>query len=153
MINNKLNTAKIRTLYLILFGLILSLSAYYFFEPNIPLKKNINLAFLLLIIFVYLSMLLLKLNYFSLETSKDKVSVRFYTAHPVFRKFRLIEIPQKSFNNFYIKKTFFGLRQAIIIEAKIKKGEFKFPPVSIIALSKKDKENLKSLLNDILKPV
>ena len=43
------------------------------------------------------------------------------------------------------------MKQEIILEAKTKKGEFKFPPVSISALSEKKKENLKFLLNDVLK--
>ncbi len=151
MIENRLRTGKIKMAYIIMFGVIFSLSAYSLFERDLPYKEIIILGFLSLVILAYLSMLLLKLNYFSLDTTKDKISVRFYTAHPVFRKFKLIDIPQKSLSNYYIKKTIFGLKQEIILEAKTPKGEFKFPPVSISALPTKKKENMILLLDEILK--
>jgi len=73
---------------------------------------------------------------------KKKITVRYYSAHPAFRKYKAYEIPQAYFSGYEINKSILGLKKEIVLTAKGPKGEMSFPPVSISALSKKELEYL-----------
>ena len=94
-------------------------------------------------------MLLRKSNYFYLEYLGNKVTVRFYTAHPFLRKYRAIEFPKSNFYDYQIKKSLFGFRKMIILTVKTPKGRYNYPPLSIVLLTKEQKAELIRILDEI----
>ncbi|NPA68730.1 MAG: hypothetical protein GXO50_08990, partial [Chlorobi bacterium] len=90
-VENRLETAKLKNYYMIMAGLIFSLSVYYFFERRA--SEGYIIAALLIAV-VYLILLLRKSDYFYLEYNGNKIIVRYYTAHPFFRKYKTFEIPE-----------------------------------------------------------
>ena len=148
-VDNRLNTAKLKIIYMIMLGMIFSFSAYYYFE------NEFNLFFRLLPVLsgitavVYLFFLLRKSDYFFLEYLGNKVTVRYYTAHPFLRKYRAFEIQKSLFYDYKIKKKLFGFLQAVEFTVKTPKGEFKYPPLSISLLNAEQKRELIRILDEL----
>ena len=140
IIDNTLRTSKIKMAFVISFFAFLVTLIYSFatgYQNNYVLL-GVSLLFLL----IYFFLLILKLHYFHLNTNKQKMLIRFYAAHPLFRKFKAFEIQKRNYAGYEIKKSIFGLRNEILFLVKTKKGIVKYPAVSISALNKKERELL-----------
>ena len=86
--------------------------------------------------------------YFNDET--NKIILRYYSMHPLSQAKRSIEIPRDSFSKYEIAESLFGIKTKIILYQKVKGGVYKYPPVSISALSPAEKEQLIQSLNRML---
>lgn len=145
-VDNRLQTGKLKMGYTVALAVIFSLTCYYFFE----IPDNIIMPIVIsIIVLVYIIMLLRKSNYFYLEYIGNKVTVRFYTAHPFLRKYKAFEFPKSSFYDYKIKKILFGFRETIHITVKTPKGAFNYPPLSIVLLTSQQKAELKRILDEI----
>jgi len=147
-IDNRLQTAKLKIYYMLMLGLILSLSAYYKFERQAGLGYMIAA---IVIALVYLVLLLRKSDYFFIEFTGNKATVRYYTAHPFLRKYRAFEIPKAYFYDYEIKKTLGGFRKTVQFTIKTPKGRFNYPPLSISLLTKKQETELIKILEELKK--
>ncbi len=147
-IDNRLQTAKLKIYYMLMLGLILSLSAYYKFERQAGLGYMIVAVVIAL---VYLVLLLRKSDYFFIEFTGNKATVRYYTAHPFLRKYRAFEIPKVYFYDYEIKKTLGGFRKTVQFTIKTPKGRFNYPPLSISLLTKKQETELIKILEELKK--
>lgn len=129
------------TTFLYLAAVVLGL---YFEIPNLKLTLGLlTLVFLLGLIFSFQ----LRFNHLIFMDTGDKLILRYYPLHPFHEKFKSIEIPKSEFSHFEIKKGLFNLRTEVILFQQTVRGVAKYPPVSISALTKKDRENfLASLL-------
>jgi len=145
-VDNVLNTAKLKIGYIISFIFILAISIYYYFE-------NINniyyLSFIGFLSLLYIIIILRKLNYFFIEYLGNKISVKYYTAFPIFRNYKAFEIPRTYFNNYEIKSSLFGFWKTVQFTVKTPKGKFKYPPVSINLLTKKQLNELVAMLDEL----
>lgn len=148
-IENTLRTAKIRMAYLIILTLAAVLTAYYFIEYNRQYAKNLIIIIISLLVSTYFFMLILKLNYFGINMVGNKMTIKYYTAHPLFRNYKFIEIPKVAFHDYSIEKSFLGLKKEIKIVAKTKDKTFNFTPISISALHKKKIEELEYIMNQL----
>ncbi len=151
MIDNTLRTAKIKMAYLLVLTIAGVLTAYYFIEYNRQYVKDLVMIIVFILISAYFFMLILKLDYFNISATGNNIKVRYYTAHPLFRKYKVFEIPKVAFTGYTIEKSFFGLKRDIKFVAKAKGKTFNFPAVSLSLLSKSKIEMLTFLLDDILK--
>jgi hypothetical protein len=147
-VDNRLETAKLKIYYMLMLGLIFSLSAYYYYEYQAGYGYLIADGIIAL---AYLFMLLRKSDYFFLEYKGNKIVVRYYTAHPFLRKYRAFEIPQPYFAGYEIIKSLGGIRKMIQFKIETPKGKFKYPPVSISLLTKKQEAELLNILKELTK--
>ncbi len=145
-IENRYETARLKIIYMLMLGLIFSLTAYYSYEYNAGYGFLIAIA---LIVLAYLFLLFRKSDYFFLEYTGNKIIVRFYTAHPFFRKYRAFEIPKNYFAGYEIVESFWGIRKMIQFKIKTPKGQFNYPPVSIVLLSKYAEKELFAILEKV----
>ena len=146
-IDNKLRTSIVRTWYIVILALLAALTAYYSFEYLSDIMGGIVISVMVIMVLIYIIMLILKMDYFYIDDKRNKLTIRYYTAHPVFRKYKMFEIPTVYFTGFNVKKSFFGLKKELLLSAKTPKGVINFPPVSISALSKTEYSAIKKILN------
>ncbi len=96
---------------------------------------------------VYLIMLLKKLHYFGLNIENNTLIIRFYNPHPFISNYKQIKIPLEEYDGYELKKHLFG--QEIIFKIRRGKQTGKYPPVSITALSKDQKQQLFEILDGL----
>ncbi len=147
-IDNRLQTAKLKIFYMLMLGGMFSFGSYYFFEIK---ASFLYLTAALILAFIYLFFLIRKSDYFFIEFTGNKATVRYYTAHPFLRKYRAFEIPKAYFADYEIKKILGGFRKTVQFTIKTPKGKFKYPPLSISLLTKKQEEELVKILEEMKK--
>ncbi len=72
----------------------------------------------------------------------NKLILRYYSMRPLSQAKRSIEIPKGTLVKYELNKSMQGLREKIILFQKVKNGVYKYPPVSITALNKEEKEKM-----------
>jgi predicted membrane protein len=145
IIDNKLTSTKATLFFWILAFLMVTL---YFWTFLNGIKDNIVvLGFAILTTLIYLLLLFSQPFYFSFKDSDEKLTFRFYNAHPFLMKPRAIEINKKLFVKFEVKKSFGGLRKHIILHQRTPKGIAKYPPISVSALGPQQWLKLQKALN------
>ena len=132
-------------------GMIFSFSAYFYFENERNLFFKLLPVIVGIISLIYLFFLLRKSDYFFLEYIGNKITLRYYTAHPFLRKYKAFEIERSYFYDYKIKKSFFGFFQAVQFTVKTPKGRFNYPPLSISLLTKVQKKELIRILEELKK--
>ena len=147
-IDNRLQTAKLKIYYMLMLGLIFSLSVYYRFERQAGYGYMIAV---LIIVLVYLFLLLRKSDYFFIEYTGNKAVVRYYTAHPFLRKYRAFEMPKAYFYDYEFKTILGGFRKTVQFTVKTPKGKFKYPPLSISLFTKEQEVELIKILEELKK--
>lgn len=147
-VDNRLQTAKLKIYYMLMLGFIFSLSVYYHFERQAGYGYLIAIGIIAL---VYLFFLLRKSDYFFIEYTGNKVIVRYYTAHPFLRKYRAFEIPKAYFYDYEIKKIWGGLIKTVQFSIRTPKGKYKYPPLSISLMTKKQEIELVNILEELKK--
>lgn len=135
---NKLTTGKYKIVYVVLIGLISALTAYFFFEPHSPNAEKIVLGIISLLVCAYIFLLILKPDFVYISDTDNKITIRYYSSHPFFRKYKAFEIPKRYVSKFLIKKSFMGIRKDLILTATGPKGIVTFPAVSITGLNKSE---------------
>jgi hypothetical protein len=149
-IDNTLTTGKLKMTYVILLAMTVALIVYSAFELNASWVLYAELSALFLFILAYSALLILKMDYFYINDDAKKITIRFYSAHPFFRKYKTFSFSQSAFVGYEIRNSLFGLRKELILKGKNQKGEFTFPSVSISALSKVETDYLKRFLKKYL---
>lgn len=95
------------------------------------------------IVFAYI----LNYNFFSYKDEGNKLVFRYVSLRPFDNKKQAIEIPKKDFRGYKISKSFFNLKEYLVLKIETKKGVASFPPISITSLSEKQKAMLIQSLN------
>lgn len=85
--------------------------------------------------------------YFSDES--NKLILRYYSLRPLSQAKKSIEIPKENLVKVEFRNRFMGLSQKLILFQKVKSGVYKYPPVSLTALSSEEKNQLLQVLNSI----
>jgi hypothetical protein len=81
-------------------------------------------------------------HYVYFSDAGERIVLRYFPMGAFTYKKHSIEIGKSEFTGYEIKKQLFGLREKLILKAKTGKGLAKYPPVSISALTRKEKESL-----------
>jgi hypothetical protein len=89
-------------------------------------------------------------HYIYYNDEGNKIIFRYYSMRPLSQTKKSIEIQRGNLSRFEIRQSFFGIKQRIILYQKVKGGVYKYPPVSISALTKAEKARLKQALNQQL---
>lgn len=146
-VDNRVNTGKMKMAFILTGSLSLMMFAYSIFEG---IEKNLFVFVIaILLVFVYIFMLILKLHYFYCNDDKNSILIRFYNSHPIFRKYKAIEIQKSSFVDYDITESLFGLIKELTITVNTKNGKIDYPSLSISLLSKKEITALKGILDSV----
>ncbi len=89
-------------------------------------------------------------NYIFYSDTGSNFILRYFSLRPLHSRKNAIEFNKKEFENYEIKKSLAGLNESVIIYRKTSKGVAKYPPVSITALDKKNREKMYASFQKIL---
>ena len=131
--------------------ILIILIVEFFDESHLGISRGYLLLFFSVIYFVIIVYNYLRdyyYIYFNDET--NKIVLRYYSMRPLSQTKRSIEIPRGSFSKYEIQNSLFGIKEKIIIYQKVKNGVYKYPPVSITALSPTEREQFIQALNKLL---
>jgi len=85
-------------------------------------------------------------QYIHIGLKNNKLVIRYYSVFSVSRSYETIEIPVENLRKISVKKLLFGLKWDLRLIVKIREGIAEYPPLSLSALSFKDRRNLISRL-------
>lgn len=84
--------------------------------------------------------------YFHFHDTTDMLVIRFYPATLFNHKKNSIEIPIQHFMKFEIKKFFFGMDEKLVMYQNYRQKVVSYPPISLSAVNKDDRDRLKIVL-------
>lgn len=120
----------------------------FFNKPFLGMNRGPIILIIALVYFIYVGYtLLLDRYYIFLNDDGQKIIFRYYSLRPLNQVKHSVEVPKSSFQGFEITNTRFGLVPKIVLFQKKKAGVFRYPPVSLSALSKDELAKLKKLLH------
>lgn len=146
-IDNSLEAAKIRIIYIILLFLIGAGLLFSVFEGFRNILHYTAFSVSAVLFVVYLIMHLRGLYFIYFNDDKRKIVLRYFYVHALFRKYKAIEIPKSKFASYTIENKFLGLRKELVFYVQTKGTISKFPAVSVSALTKKQLKLLFTALN------
>lgn len=103
---------------------------------------------LFMLYFLYL--FLRDYNYIYYSDTGDKLILRYFRLRPLDNKKSAIEFKKSELHQFELQRTFFNLNESLVIFRKTQKGVAKYPPVSLTAIGKQDREKLLSSLKKLI---
>ena len=99
--------------------------------------------YLLMVVYNYMR----DYHYIFFSDDSNKIILRFYSMHPLSQAKRSIEIPRGTLLRFEVKNSLMGLNKKLVLFQKVKGGVYKYPAVSITALSQDERMQLLQALN------
>jgi len=143
IVDNKLQVAKIRLIYILTiscgtFLILYSLFSNVYAEGKFP---SLIVGMILCLVFLYLLVIKPEYIFFAIQNN-SKLIVRNYTAFPMFRKYKSYEILLSEIYDYELKKAFFN--RLIFIRIHIKKNNkvSQYPWLSLSALSSTELKKL-----------
>jgi len=156
-INNSRNVISIKLRQLIVTIFFISLFALLYATTLIPtpllgLNRNeIGICLLVIYVLFIVYHFGLDLNYIIYSDEGPKIILRYYSIKIYSQKHHSVEIPKKDFQRYEIRKSFFWLKPQLILYLNMKKGIGRYPPVSLAALSRKQRRALTESLDRYVK--
>lgn len=156
-LDNRSNTYKVwfrKFLSTVVLMLLVILVGYtdYFKTPVLGIDKS---WYLILIAVMYFGLtllnILLKPNFVYFSDNGDKIVLRYYPMRIFNQKKNSIEIPKSSLVSWEIKKFLLGTCEMLYLTGRFKTGIARYPGVSLSAVNRKDREQIKSSLELIVK--
>ncbi len=146
--DNQLNIKQLRMLFIISFtggssSLFYTLYIGHFTDHYIVFTLSI------LLLSLYLFMAYIKLGYVYFSDAGTKIIIRHYLAHPFFGKNIAVEIPKNALAKFEVKESFRKQKCTLYISQRTKKGNLQFDPISLSALTPKDRMRILQALRVI----
>jgi uncharacterized membrane protein YbhN (UPF0104 family) len=129
----------------IVFILVIVLLLFVPFSNNlIKGLDNNQLAVTMIIVYIVYALFrsLRQFNYIYFNDESDKIVLRYFSPSLFTSKKNSIEIPRKEFAGYTLQSFFMGYREKLILQRRTPKGIASYPPVSITALSYKEKHDL-----------
>ncbi len=146
----KLNIRRYLVLlvFLILMGLMLLVGIIE--EPFLGKSESFYVFMICTLYIIYIIISYMRdYKFFLYNDEGEKLIFRFVSLRPFDNKKRAIEIHKKDFKGYKITKSFFNLKEDLILIVKTKNGVANYAPISITALSLKHKNLLKNSLNQL----
>jgi hypothetical protein len=130
---------------LIYFANVLSHSTFGF-------SRN-QIAIFIVVIFVtyFLGEYLRNHNYIYFSDTGNKFILRYFSLRPLNDKKNAIEFNKNEFFKYELKQSFNRFSESVIIYRKTPQGVAKYPPVSITALGREEKEKMIAAFDKILR--
>ena len=138
-------------LAIIFMVIILLLLITYIYEDQLFGLTNYHLAIIIAGIYVFYMLFNMLRRYYYVYFSDDnaKVIMRYFPATAFTKKKNSIEIAKRDYAGYEKKKWLFGFRERIVLMVHTPRGTAKYPPVSLSALSRKEKESLYRALDKL----
>ena len=116
-------------------------------EPDSPITKY-HLVIAIAVVYIIVSLIGALRNpyFFHFHDTTDMLVIRYYPVSLFNHKKNSIEIPIQQFVKFDIEKFFFGIDEKLVIYQNYRKKVAKYPPISLSAVNKDDRERLKIVL-------
>ena len=147
-IDNQRNTYRIwlnRLVMTIVFTLVIIVFIFlpWFDNPDFWLNKY-YIIILIALIYIILNIInYLKRPYFvSYSDHGEMIVMRYYPLSLFTSKKHSIEIPKKQLLKFELEEFLFGSQQKIILYQNFRKKVAKYPPISLSAVDKEDRERI-----------
>lgn len=142
-------TTLISTIVLVMV-IILFYVGHIFVKPVLGISR-LHVVILLAIIYLYLILkpVVLKYQFLYFTLTPGKISVNYYTMGILPGTKKAFEFPLNEFYKFETGKSFFKLRENLILFRKMKKGIAKYPPLSLTALKPDSKKKLLKALQTL----
>lgn len=153
ILNNSRNVISIKLRQLIVTIIFIALFALLYASSLIPtpllgLSRNeIGIGLLIIYVLFITFHFGLDLNYITYSDEGPKIILRYYSIKIYSKKHHSVEIPKKDFQQYVIRRTFFWLKPELILYMNMKKGTGRYPPVSLAALSIKQRKALTESLD------
>lgn len=150
IINNKEISTRIRLglmLVILVWAVIIVLSLIFSWSKNHILEFVVTIAFILFMSYAFTR----KYCYIIFNNEGPKVIIRFSPLQPLSAGHYSIEFYKKDFYKYELVKSFFGLRETLIIYVKTPQGIAKYKPVSLATLTAKEKEDIIGVLDNYSK--
>ncbi|MEE4198585.1 MAG: hypothetical protein V2I54_13180 [Bacteroidales bacterium] len=147
-----LNLNKRRYIILLFFASVIGLLIFsnLFNEPVWGIDKTTAVIIAISLYMVYITIIyILNYHYIIYSDEGDKISLKFVSLRPFDNKRNVIEIPKKRYNGYKVSRSFFNLKEELILSIHTDKGAARYPPVSITALTPKQKKMLFNSLNQL----
>ena len=103
-----------------------------------------------LFILYFLYHILRNHNYIYYSDTGNKFVLRYFSLRPLADKKKSIEFNKKELHKFELRRSLLGFNENIIIYRQTPKGVAKYPPVSLTALNKADKEKMMASLQKLI---
>ena len=148
IVDNQRNTYRIwlnRLVMTIVFTLVIIVFIFlpWFDNPDFWLNKY-YIIILIALIYIILNIInYLKRPYFvSYSDHGEMIVMRYYPLSLFTSKKHSIEIPKKQLLKFELEEFLFGSQQKIILYQNFRKKVAKYPPISLSAVDKEDRERI-----------
>ncbi len=91
-------------------------------------------------------------QYIAFDLTGEKLTLRYFSIVRFGRKnYQSIEFPVRSFYDYRLEKSVFGLVNDLILVTRTPRGIAEYPPVSLAALNKEERQLLENHLRGLLK--
>jgi len=91
-------------------------------------------------------------QYIAFDLTGEKLTLRYFSIVRFGRKnYQSIEFPVRSFYDYRLEKSVFGLVNDLILVTRTSRGIAEYPPVSLAALNKEERQLLENHLRGLLK--
>jgi hypothetical protein len=147
IIENSKRIRRIKTLFYLGVGL-LALAALVFILIGLDLFALISggVVVIWFLVFQYADF-----QYIWFTSAEKKVILRFYQAVKYGRKdYQTIEFPVDLLQSYRFENAVFGLVKDLILVVRTRKGVAEYPPVSLAALSGREREQLEEILSGMM---
>jgi len=113
-------------------------------------RMQVITALILFYIFAVIYFFLKNYNYLSFNINDGKYIFKYYSLKPFSfnSAHKQIEIPIDTFKKYEIKRSLMGIKEDIILYQRVNTKVAKYPPISLTALTKKEKETLLKSLTE-----
>jgi hypothetical protein len=134
----------------ILFSTLIAMSALYdhLSEWIYPMGRVFYTSFfgaLFLAALLFRSQL--KYHFVLYNDDGPKIIIRYYPMRAFTSKYKSVEIPKNTLYKIEVTKSFFNLREELVIYQRVKEGVAKYPAIPISGLSRKHRTMLIDTLN------
>ncbi|MCA1746440.1 MAG: hypothetical protein LC655_01990 [Bacteroidales bacterium] len=151
-IDNQKNIYRIwirKLLFTILFtaSVVAVIFLKFFDQPESPVTKY-HVIIAIASVFIIISVIGVLRNpyYFYFDDTNDVLVFRYYPVGIFNSKKNSVQIPKQQFVKFEITKYFLGMEEKLILYQNYRNKVAKYPPISLSAVDKADKEKLKNTL-------
>jgi hypothetical protein len=149
--NNKATSRKALTVFGLSWLIVLAvLTSSFFFEFEYDIIFQISVGLLLVLITIIFSCG----GYYYLEIKVENNStliIKHYNLFPLWRKFKVFQIPVKRFEKYKIRKYFLGIFSFIYLYEESRKGVARYPGIGASAIPNSQQKRLIALLNNLIK--
>ncbi|MFO7844892.1 MAG: hypothetical protein R6V16_13860 [Bacteroidales bacterium] len=141
-----------RYIVLLFFTMIIGLLVFtrLLINPVWGIDKTTAILITIVAYLIYIMITYMKNYLYILYSDQgDRITLKFVSLRPFDNKRNAIEIPKKDYHGYKTEKSFFNLKEEITLLINSPKGVAKYPPISITALSSKQKKMLFHSLNQL----